>query len=51
VDEETRGAELGAAAYLVKPVGRDDLLATLTEVGAFGSGAQPSPRMTREEAQ
>ena len=34
VDEQARGAALGAAAYLVKPVGRDDLSAALTAVGA-----------------
>jgi DNA-binding response OmpR family regulator len=33
VDERSRGAALGAAAYLVKPVGRDDLLAALASVG------------------
>jgi signal transduction histidine kinase/CheY-like chemotaxis protein len=33
VDERLRGAALGAAAYLVKPVSRDDLLAALTGVG------------------
>jgi signal transduction histidine kinase/CheY-like chemotaxis protein len=49
VDDASRGAELGAAAYLVKPVGRDDLLATLAQVGAFSSGAHPSLGLTREE--
>lgn len=33
VDERARGTALGAAAYLVKPVSRDDLLAALTTVG------------------
>jgi signal transduction histidine kinase/ActR/RegA family two-component response regulator len=33
VDERARGAAYGAAAYLVKPVGRDDLLAALRTVG------------------
>ena len=33
VDERLRGTALGAAAYLVKPVSRDDLLAALTAVG------------------
>ena len=32
VDERARGVALGAAAYLVKPVSRDDLLAALTTV-------------------
>ncbi len=34
VDERARGAALGAAAYLVKPIGRDDLLTALGAVGA-----------------
>ena len=34
VDERARGVALGAAAYLVKPVGRDDLLAALARLGA-----------------
>jgi len=34
VDERARGAALGAAAYLVKPVSRDALLHALTAVGA-----------------
>jgi CheY-like chemotaxis protein len=34
VDERTRGVALGASAYLVKPVGRDDLLAALRDAGA-----------------
>ena len=34
VDERMRGVALGAAAYLVKPVGRDDLLEALRDVGA-----------------
>jgi signal transduction histidine kinase/ActR/RegA family two-component response regulator len=33
VDEKARGAALGAAAYLVKPVSRDDLFAALGAVG------------------
>jgi signal transduction histidine kinase len=33
VDERSRGAALGAEAYLVKPVSRDDLLAALAAVG------------------
>ena len=31
VDERARGVALGAAAYLVKPVSRDDLLAALAQ--------------------
>ncbi|MFI6829735.1 GAF domain-containing protein [Kribbella sp. NPDC050241] len=34
VDERTRGTQLGAAAYLVKPVSRDALLQALRAVGA-----------------
>jgi signal transduction histidine kinase/ActR/RegA family two-component response regulator len=34
VDERGRGAALGAAAYLVKPVSRDDLVGALASVGA-----------------
>jgi DNA-binding response OmpR family regulator len=33
VDERPRGAAMGAAAYLVKPVSRDDLLAALAAIG------------------
>ena len=33
VDERARGVALGAAAYLVKPVSRDDLLAALAAAG------------------
>jgi signal transduction histidine kinase/CheY-like chemotaxis protein len=34
VDEQARGVELGAAAYLVKPVRREELLSALADVGA-----------------
>lgn len=34
VDERARGAAMGAAGYLVKPVGRNDLLSALAAVGA-----------------
>lgn len=33
VDERSRGATMGAAAYMVKPVSRNDLLAALAAVG------------------
>jgi signal transduction histidine kinase/ActR/RegA family two-component response regulator len=34
-DERSRGASAGAAAYLVKPVSRDDLLSALAAAGAL----------------
>ncbi len=40
VDERARGAALGAAAYLVKPISRDELRAALTTV-AFLPGSPP----------
>ena len=40
VDERARGVALGAAAYLVKPVGRDELLSALAAVGAPGAGTR-----------
>lgn len=33
VDERSRGTAMGAAAYLVKPVSRDDLLTALAAIG------------------
>ena len=42
VDERARGAALGAAEYLVKPVSRDDLLDALAAVGV------PVPARTSE---
>ena len=35
VEERARGAALGAAQYLVKPVGREQLLEALRDVGAL----------------
>jgi signal transduction histidine kinase/ActR/RegA family two-component response regulator len=35
VDERSRGLALGAAAYLVKPVRRDELIGALRDVGAL----------------
>jgi signal transduction histidine kinase/CheY-like chemotaxis protein len=40
VDEQARGAALGAAAYLVKPVSRDALLSALVATGVLGA-AEP----------
>ena len=37
VDERPRGMALGAADYLTKPVGREDLIRSLREVGALGT--------------
>jgi signal transduction histidine kinase/ActR/RegA family two-component response regulator len=37
LDERPQGMALGAAEYLVKPVGRDDVLAALVRVGALPS--------------
>jgi CheY-like chemotaxis protein len=42
VDERSRGATLGAAGYLVKPVSRDDLLAALSAVGVPVAAGGPS---------
>ncbi len=42
VDERTRGAALGAAGYLVKPVSRDDLLGALTAIGLSLAAADPT---------
>jgi len=41
VDERRRGAALGAAAYLVKPVSRDSLLGALKSVGVLAGPAEP----------
>jgi len=42
VDERSRGAALGAAGYLVKPVSRDDLLGALTAIGVPVAAAAPT---------
>jgi signal transduction histidine kinase/ActR/RegA family two-component response regulator len=48
VDERARGVALGAAAYLVKPIGREELLGALADVGApvqaSGSGRADEAR-------
>jgi signal transduction histidine kinase/ActR/RegA family two-component response regulator len=41
VDERSRGAELGAAGYLVKPVSRDDLLSALGAIGLLVGTSAP----------
>ena len=38
VDDKSRGFNLGASEYLIKPVGRDDLLSVVTR---FCSGRAP----------
>ena len=44
VDEHPRGAALGAAAYLVKPVSRDAVLGALESVGVLAARAEPDSR-------
>ncbi|WP_310527638.1 ATP-binding protein [Nocardioides sp.] len=39
VDDRARGAELGAAAYLVKPLAREELVTALRRVGALPAEA------------
>jgi CheY-like chemotaxis protein len=39
LDEKSRGMTLGAADYLVKPVGREELVGALKRVGAVHSGS------------
>ena len=39
LDEKTRGMTLGAADYLVKPVGREELVGALRRVGAVHAGS------------
>ena len=43
VDEQARGAALGASAYLVKPVSYDALLSALAAVGVTSSTSAPAP--------
>jgi signal transduction histidine kinase/ActR/RegA family two-component response regulator len=46
VDERSRGVELGAAAYLVKPVRREELLSALAGVGVpVATHAGPGPEV------
>jgi CheY-like chemotaxis protein len=47
VDERARGAALGAAAYLVKPVSRDDLVSALAPIGRPGSSDRDGVRRDR----
>ena len=49
VDERARGVALGAAAYLVKPISRDDLRAALTTVAFLPGSPAPAPRATENE--
>jgi len=41
IDERARGLLLGAAAYLVKPVGRDLVLGSLARIGVLPPPAAP----------
>jgi signal transduction histidine kinase/ActR/RegA family two-component response regulator len=49
VDERARGVALGAAAYLVKPISRDDLRAALTTVAFLPGSPAPAPRAQDNE--
>ena len=44
LDERPRGLALGAAEYLVKPVGRDELVGALRRAGALPADAEPRRR-------
>jgi len=46
VDERARGLALGAAAYLVKPISREDLRAALTTVAFLPGSPAPAPLET-----
>ena len=48
VDDRARGAAMGAAAYLVKPVGREELLTALISVGAPVHTPQTGPEQRVE---
>jgi signal transduction histidine kinase/ActR/RegA family two-component response regulator len=54
LDERSRGMTLGATDYLVKPVGREELVGALRRVGAVHSGSLPGrngrPTTDPEEA-
>jgi CheY-like chemotaxis protein/anti-sigma regulatory factor (Ser/Thr protein kinase) len=43
IDERARGLALGARDYLVKPVGRDLVLASLTRIGVLPASATTDP--------
>jgi CheY-like chemotaxis protein/anti-sigma regulatory factor (Ser/Thr protein kinase) len=43
VDERARGADIGAAAYLVKPLARNELVTALRRVGALPADPPPAP--------
>jgi signal transduction histidine kinase/DNA-binding response OmpR family regulator len=49
LDERGKGLALGAAGYLVKPVGRDDLLATLRPITAAQVGGGPCKVLTIDD--
>ena len=50
LDERAKGAEHGAAGYLVKPVGRESLLSTLAGIGAFVPTTVAAGNSERSEA-
>ena len=49
VDERAKGIALGAAEYLVKPVGRDDLLRALANVRVLDASSQQGHRSSQAE--
>jgi signal transduction histidine kinase/ActR/RegA family two-component response regulator len=50
VDERAKGLALGAAEYLVKPVGREDLLRALTQVHVLEPATAPDPASSLDKA-
>lgn len=50
VDDRARGADLGAAAYLVKPLAREELVTTLRRVGALAPETPDVPETTSAPA-
>ena len=50
LDESAKGAEHGAAGYLVKPVGRESLLSVLAGIGAMVPASVAAGNNERSEA-